>query len=135
MQNTIDLTPIFQAVIALLAALITYKLIPWIRTKTTQQQQDNLRAAARIAVYAAEQIFGSGKGDVKLDYALGALQRAGYDVHMPLVREAIEEAVSGVFYIMDNNDKPQEGYTAEPAESVQVHPPEEDGEDSGYPSP
>lgn len=134
MQNTIDLTPIFQAIIALLAALITYKLIPWIRTKTTQQQQDNLRAAARIAVYAAEQIFGSGKGDIKLDYALSALQRAGYDVHMPLVREAVEEAVSGVFYIMDN-DKLQEGYTAEPAESVQVHPPEEDGEDSGYPSP
>ena len=53
----IDLTPIFQAVIALLAALITYKLIPWIKSRTTKQQQENLYAAARIAVYAAEQLF------------------------------------------------------------------------------
>ena len=30
----IDLTPIFQAIIALLAALVTYKLVPWIKART-----------------------------------------------------------------------------------------------------
>lgn len=34
----IDLTPIFQAVIGFLAALITYRLIPWIQANTTPQQ-------------------------------------------------------------------------------------------------
>ncbi len=93
MNTTIDLTPIFQAVIALLAALVTYKLIPWIRSKTTKQQQDNLMAAAKIAVFAAEQIYGAAKGDEKLDYALEALEKAGFTIDKTLAREAIEKAV------------------------------------------
>ena len=92
----IDLTPIFQAVIALLAALITYKLIPWIKSRTTKQQQENLYAAARIAVYAAEQLFGAGQGEEKLDYAIAALKRAGYDIDKQLVRETIEEIVNSM---------------------------------------
>ena len=35
----INLTPILQALIALLASLITYKLIPWIKARTTAEQQ------------------------------------------------------------------------------------------------
>ena len=89
----IDLTPIFQAVIALLAALITYKLIPWIISKTDEQQQANLQAAAKVAVFAAEQIFGAAKGEEKLDYALRALERAGYKIDKTMAREAIEKAV------------------------------------------
>ena len=63
----IDLTGVVQAVIALLAALVTYKLIPWIRSKTTEQQFTNLEAAARVAVFAAEQIFKNGNNVDKLD--------------------------------------------------------------------
>lgn len=117
----IDLTPIFQAVIALLAALITYKLIPWIRSKTTRQQQENLYAAARIAVYAAEQLFGAGQGEEKLDYAIAALQRAGYDVDKQLVRETIEEIVNSMTrYPVYINPLPEELIDDE-----QIHPPEE----------
>ena len=92
-MNTIDLTPVFQAVIALIAALITTKLIPWIRQKTTQQQLENLRAAARIAVYAAEQLYGAGHGDEKLNYALEKLDAMGFHADGALLREAVEEAV------------------------------------------
>ena len=89
----IDLTPIFQAIIALLCALITYKLIPWIKSKTTKQQQENLEAAARIAVYAAEQLYGAGNGDKKLEYAREALLAAGYDLNTEIIRAAVESAV------------------------------------------
>ena len=89
----IDLTPIFQAVIALLAALVTYKLIPWLKSRTTQQQQDNLAAAAKIAVYAAEQLYGANNGEKKLEYARQALLAAGYDVNTEALRAAIESAV------------------------------------------
>ena len=61
-MSTIDLTPVFQAIIALLAALVTYRLIPWIQSKTNKNQQEALITAARIAVLAAEQVFGSGRG-------------------------------------------------------------------------
>ncbi len=89
----IDLTPLFQAIILLLAALITRKVIPWIKSKTTKEQQQNLVAAARIAVYAAEQVFGAGQGKEKLAYALEALRKAGYNIDETLAREAIEKAV------------------------------------------
>ncbi len=89
----IDLTPIFQALIALLAALITYKLVPWIRSKTTEQTQYNLETAARIAVYAAEQIFGSGAGKEKMDYAIEFLQNAGFTLDEEVLRATLESEV------------------------------------------
>ena len=35
---TIDLTGIVGAILALIAALITYRLIPYIKSKTTEKQ-------------------------------------------------------------------------------------------------
>ena len=89
----IDLTPFFQSVIALLAALVTYKFIPWIRSKVTEQQFSNLEAAARVAVYAAEQIFNSGENSKKLDYAVNQVMKAGFDLDIDTIRAAVEQAV------------------------------------------
>lgn len=89
----IDLTPVFQAFIAVLAALITYKLIPWIKSKTTENQQENLAILCKTLVYGAEQIFGSKQGKEKLQYVLDALEEAGYDVDSEKIRAAIEAAV------------------------------------------
>lgn len=90
---SIDLTPIFQAIITLLAALITYKLIPLIKARTTTQQQYALTAAARIAVYAAEQLFAGDAAKAKLDYALASLKQAGFTMDAGQLRNAIESAV------------------------------------------
>lgn len=95
-EHKIDLTPIFQAVIALLAAIITRKLIPWIKSKTTEKDQANLSAVARIAVYAAEQIYGAGHGDEKLDYAVEKLREWGFDLDAGLLKAAVESAVYGM---------------------------------------
>lgn len=89
----IDLTPVFQSVIALLAALVTYKFIPWIRSKVTGQQFANLEAAARVAVYAAEQIFKNDNNKQKLDYAIDQVMKAGFDVDVETIRAAVEQAV------------------------------------------
>jgi len=89
----IDLTPIFQAIITLLAALVTYKLIPWIKSKTNEQQQAALQSAVKIAVYAAEQLYGSGKGEYKKDYVINALRDAGYDISTDEIHNTIEKTV------------------------------------------
>ena len=70
----IDLTPILEAILALLAALVTYKLIPWIKSKTTAEQQSLLAATVKTLVYAAEQLYGAGKGAEKLDYVIKELE-------------------------------------------------------------
>ena len=38
----IDLTPIITAVIAIIVALITYRLVPWIKAHTNETQQNIL---------------------------------------------------------------------------------------------
>ena len=87
----IDFTPIFQAVIALLAALVTYKLIPWIKSKTTESQQANIRALVKVLVYAAEQLYGAGNGSEKLQYVRDELNRRGYDVDFDEIEAAVSE--------------------------------------------
>ncbi len=76
----IDLTPLMQAIIALAAALITMYLIPWIKSRTTVEQQAHIRTAVQVAVYAAEKAYGAGHGDEKLAYAEKVL--AGYNVKL-----------------------------------------------------
>ena len=90
----IDLTPVFNAVIALAAALATAFLIPWIRSKTTAEQRDELLIWVDIAVAAAEQIFtGSGKGDEKKEYVLKFLEERGFKVDFETLNMLIELAV------------------------------------------
>ena len=87
----IDLTPLFQAAIAFLAALVSYKLIPWIQARTTAQQQEMLRAAVSVAVYAAEQLYGAGAGKEKLMYVKGQLAKKGYKVDVDEIEAAVRE--------------------------------------------
>ena len=93
-MSTINLTPIIQALIALFAALITYRLIPYIKSKTTGEQQEQLRAAVRVAVYAAEQIFGAGHGAEKMDYALAWLREQGYEIDSREIEAAVGELLN-----------------------------------------
>lgn len=87
----IDLTPLFQAVIAFLAALVTYKLVPWVQARTTAQQQELLRAAVSVAVYAAEQLYGAGSGKEKLMYVKGQLAKKGFRVDIDEIEAAVRE--------------------------------------------
>ena len=98
----IDLTPIFQAVIALLAALITYRLIRWIKSKTTNEQKSALRALIKTMVFAAEQIYEEGQGHEKLNFVQQKLAQAGYIVDVAEIEAAVSQyinkPVDGVVY-------------------------------------
>ena len=87
----IDLTPIFEAIIALVAALVTYKLIPWLKARTTESQQAILMATVRTLVYAAEQLYGAGKGKEKFTYVRQKLQEKGFDVDVDAIEAAVKE--------------------------------------------
>ena len=87
----IDLTPILEAIIALIAALVTYKLIPWIKAKTTESQQAILMATVRTLVYAAEQLYGAGKGKEKFTYVRQKLQEKGFDIDVDAIEAAVKE--------------------------------------------
>ena len=68
MEN-IDITPIIEAVIALIGIIITSFLIPYIKTKMTTNQFSYLEGIVKTAVYAAEVLFdGDGRGAEKREY-------------------------------------------------------------------
>ena len=92
----IDLTGLINAVIALLGLLITYRLAPWLKARTTSEQQQILAAGVRTAVYAAEQLYRTGVIDDRLDYALKWLGSHGYSVDRAQVEAAVREMQLGM---------------------------------------
>lgn len=94
-MNMIDITPIINAVIALAAAGVTVFLIPWIKSKTTDEQRKELLEWVKIGVAAAEQLYkGQGRGEEKKKYVLEFLASMGFTVDEEAINAAIEAAVN-----------------------------------------
>ena len=91
---TIDLTSIANAVIALIAAIITAFVIPWIRSKTTAAQFEKIKMWVTVAVEAAEQLYtGSGRGAEKKAYVVEFLNSKGFKIDAERLDKLIEAAV------------------------------------------
>ena len=127
-MNTIDLTPLFEILISLLAVVITTYLIPWIKAHTTHKQQEYIRAAAHVAVYAAEKFYGAGHGDEKLAYAEKVLKE-DYGIYLNMNKlEAVvdaaikemEQAESGGVTIVESIETAVEAEAEEEDEETQT---------------
>lgn len=89
-----DITTIIEAVFALVAAVITAIVIPYIKSRTTAQQQAEINAWVKIAVAAAEQIYtGSGRGEEKKAYVLNWLAEHGVTLDEERINALVEAAV------------------------------------------
>lgn len=81
-----DITTIIEAAAALVAAVITAVVIPYIKSRTTAQQQ--------AEITAAEQIYrGSGRGEEKKAYVLNWLAEHGITLDEERIDALIEAAV------------------------------------------
>ena len=90
----VDLTHIINAILALLAALVTAFLIPWLKKKMSAQDYATLTQIVVTAVKAAEQIyFGQDRGEEKMAYVLDILKQNGYNVDVDSITAMIEAAV------------------------------------------
>ena len=92
-MNGVNLTPIINAVIALIGALLAAFVIPWLKRKMSQQDLDKMLNYVGIAVYAAQQLYYNSDGEARLHYVLDYLASLGYDVDDESVRNAIEAEV------------------------------------------
>ena len=127
-MTNIDLTPLAEILISLLAVVITTYLIPWIKARTTMAQKEYIRTAAHVAVYAAEKFWGAGHGDQKLEYAEKVLKE-DYGITLNLNKlEAVidaaikemEQAESGGVTIVENIEAAAEGEAEEEDEEPQT---------------
>lgn len=93
-MNTIDITPIVNAALALIGAGVSVFLIPWLKKQTTEAQRKELTAWVKIGVAAAEQLYvGQGRGEEKKQYVLDFLKQKGFKVDEESVVNAIEAIV------------------------------------------
>ena len=112
---TFDITPIVEAVAAVLCAVVTCVLVPYIKSKTTTEQQKEINAWVKIAVAAAEQIYtGSGRGEEKKAYVLEWLRAHGVTVDDEKLDAMIEAAV----YELTQGIIPLEGIAIETTTEV-----------------
>ena len=94
MENMVNITPVVEAFIALVVAIITAFVIPWLKQKIGAEKLAQYSEWVTIAVQAAEQIYaGSGRGAEKKAYVLEFLQKKGFTLDMESIDKLIEAAV------------------------------------------
>ena len=90
----LDITPIVEAILALVAVVITSIVIPYIKKRTTTEQQKEIVAWVKIAVAAAEQIYvGTGRGPEKKMYVVEWLADRNISIDTNEIDALIESAV------------------------------------------
>lgn len=92
-MNEINLTPLVEAVIALLAALVSMYLIPWLNAKFGAEQLAKARVWVEIGVYAAEKAYGAGNGDSKLKYVEELLKQKGVRLDTAALKAMVDSEI------------------------------------------
>ena len=81
MTKLINFTPLVNAFVVLLGAVITAFLVPLIKRKLTEAQQKEMARWVEIAVKAAEQIIrGTKVGKERKEWVLAYLRDRGFDL-------------------------------------------------------
>lgn len=91
MENNI--TEIIEAVIALVVALVSAFVIPWIKKKVGAENMSDFLRWVEIGVAAAEQIYTSVATQEKKQYVIDFLAEKGISYNELEVDAAIEAAV------------------------------------------
>jgi len=88
------LVQIVLAVIALLGTVITIVAVPYLRSKTTKEQRENIYNIVKIAVFATEQLKKAGLIDIpKKEYVVQYLNKKGVKLTEADLDMFIESAV------------------------------------------
>lgn len=89
----IDITPLVNALIAVAAVLVTVYLTPWLKSRTTAAQREEINAWVKIGCAAAEQMYNSGQISNRKAYVLQFLAQKNLKVNMDELDKMIEAAV------------------------------------------
>ena len=85
---------IAKVIFPVLGAIITYILVPFLKSKTTREQRDNVYFWVKVAVQAAEMIYAEkGQGKLKKDYVIKFLTSKGINITRQDLDVLIEAAV------------------------------------------
>lgn len=90
---TFDFTVLFEIVLSVISMIASCFLIPWLKEKLSAEKLERLVKLVKIAVEAAEQMYGSGEGQKKKEYVIAFLLSKGIVFDTNEVEAIIESAV------------------------------------------
>lgn len=88
-----DYTQIITAVLALLSALVTAFVIPWLKERIGAERLATWQQYVEIAVRAAEQLYSATQGEEKKAYVVQYLAGKGIQFDTETVDKMIEATV------------------------------------------
>ena len=88
-----DYTQIISTVIALISALVSAFLIPWLKTKIAANKLQTIKTYVEIGVKAAEQLYTATDGEEKKAYVINFLAEHGIRFDVSTIDQLIEAAV------------------------------------------
>ena len=89
----IDWTNVLHIVLTALAGAVCALVLPWLKERLGAEKLKALWKWVCLAVQAAEQVFGSGNGERKKEYALDILNAQGIKADRDTLDVLIEAAV------------------------------------------
>ena len=92
----IDVTPLANALIMVLAVLITVYLIPWLKSHTTEKQRKEVEAWVNIACAAAEQLYHTDVIQDKKQHVMDFLSKKNLKINPDELDKMIEAAVLAI---------------------------------------
>lgn len=93
MDVTSIIKTVIEVIIGLLGVLITTKLVPWLKSKLSENQLDIVKQLVTAAVHAAEQMYVSGEGQAKLEYAIEVVNKALSDKNIKIDSEVLRSYI------------------------------------------
>ena len=89
-----DYTMLFEGILTVLFALVTLYVIPWLKTKLSAEDLNEIMKWVKIAVQAAEMIYKeAGMGKAKKAYVIEYLNNIGVKYDADKIDGMIESAV------------------------------------------
>ena len=93
-----DITQIVSLIIAALGLVLTGIFMPYIKSRASSEQLNLIYSAVKIAVYAAEQLYGSGMGAVKKQYVIDYLASKGLYVDVDVISSDLNAMIESAVY-------------------------------------
>jgi hypothetical protein len=100
-----DYTQIISAVIALVSALVSAFLIPWLKTKIDANKLQTIKTYVEIGVKAAEQLYAATDGEEKKAYVINFLAEHGIRFDVSTIDQLIEAAVLQLHHELYGSDR------------------------------
>lgn len=92
-----DITPIVQGIFVVVFLAAAAFFVPWLRSKTNVAQQAEIQVWVNLTVLAAEQLFGSGRGEDKKRWVMDQLAKRNVTLDLDALGVMIEAEVKKLF--------------------------------------